>query len=355
LSEYVEYNKDVLFFGHDPEPIEEDKTWRLVGGNTSGIKPYGGSADLISVMERLKLLQTGTVAFQETNLEWHNKGYRDEFKKLLVKAFGEARVDHSTTKYKFETSPFKPGGTASAALGFFFHRVVKTDRHDTGCGRWTYITFNGKENKHITVITTYRVCSQRDPGDTPSSKQQQCVQYADEELRPYVLVPHKQTLIDLQYFVQELQQGGDEVILFLDANQDEYQSYRPQDHDACFKTKGGFQVDGSIDGSLRSYMANCGLTNALTDVNSEQVPITHVRGSKQIDFALVTDGIRPCIKAVGLLDESILKSDHRAIFLDLDLLLLCGVSLERLERPQFRNLKLDDPRISDSYRKLLHK
>jgi hypothetical protein len=102
-------------------------------------------------------------------------------------------------------------------------------------------------------------------------------------------------------------------------------------------------------------MANCGLTNGLTDVHSEQVPNTHVRGSKQIDFSLVTDGIRPCIKAASLVDESILKSDHRAIFLDLDLLLLFGVSLERLERTQFRNLKLDDPRISDSYRKLLHK
>jgi hypothetical protein len=113
-------------------------------------------------------------------------------------------------------------------------------------------------------------------------------------------------LIDLQYFVQELQQGGDKVILFLDANKDEYQSYRPQDHDACFKTKGGFQVNGIIDGSLRSFMSNCGLTNAMTDLHSEQVPNTHVRGSKQIDFALVTDGIRPCIKAVGLLDESIL-------------------------------------------------
>jgi hypothetical protein len=67
-------------------------------------------------MERLKLLQTGTVDFQETNLEWHNKSYRDEFQKLLVKAFGAARVDYSTTKDKFETSPFKPGGTASAAL-----------------------------------------------------------------------------------------------------------------------------------------------------------------------------------------------------------------------------------------------
>jgi hypothetical protein len=78
-------------------------------------------------------------------------------------------------------------------------------------------------------------------------------------------------------------------------------------------------------------MANCGLTNALRDVHSEQVPNTHVWGSKQIDFALFTDGIRPCIKAVGLLDESILKSDDREIFLDLDLSLLFGTSLERLE------------------------
>jgi hypothetical protein len=101
LSEYVDYRKDVLLFGHAPEPIEEDKTWRLVGGNTNGITPYGGAADLISVLARLQLLQTGNVAFQETNLEWHNKGHQDEFQKLLVKAFGAARVDYSTTKDKF--------------------------------------------------------------------------------------------------------------------------------------------------------------------------------------------------------------------------------------------------------------
>jgi hypothetical protein len=233
--------------------------------------------------------------------------------------------------------------------------VVKTGRDNTGCGRWSYITFNGKGNTHITVINGYRVCSQRDPGDTTASKQQQCIQYADDELRPYVLNPHKQTLIDLQHFVQELQQEGDDVILFLDANQDEHHIYRSQEHNECFKTKSIFHVDGSIDGSLSNFMVSCGLTNALTDVHSEQVPNTHVRGSKQINFALVMDGIRPCIKAIGLLDESILKSDHRATFLDLDLILLFCAPPERLERPQFRNLKLDDPRISDSYRKLLHK
>jgi hypothetical protein len=49
-----------------------------------------------------------------------------------------------------------------------------------------------------------------------------------------------------------------------------------------------------------------------------------------------------------------LKSDHRAIFIDLEILLLFGAATERLERPPFRNMTLDDQRISDSYRKLLY-
>jgi hypothetical protein len=127
------------------------------------------------------------------------------------------------------------------------------------------------------------------------------------------------------------------------ANQDEHQTCLSKEHNEFFKTKNVFHVDGIIDGSLHTFMVNCGLTNALTDVHSEQVPNTHVRVSKQIDFVLVTDGMRPCIKSIVLLDDSILKSDHRAIFLDLNSLLLFGASPERLDRPQFRNLKLDDP------------
>jgi hypothetical protein len=57
-------------------------------------------------------------------------------------------------------------------------------------------------------------------------------------------------MIVLQFFIQELLQGGEEVFFFLDANKDEYQPYRPQDHDSYFKTKGGFQVYGSIDNEL---------------------------------------------------------------------------------------------------------
>jgi hypothetical protein len=154
------------------------------------------------VLARLKLLQTGTVAFQETNLEWHNKGHWDEFQKPLVNAFGSSRVDCSTTKDNFETSPSKPGRTASEELGKMMHHLVRTGCGDTSCRRCLYITFNGNENNQITVINAYRVCLQREPGDTAASKQQQCMQYADDELRPYVLDPHKHTFIDSKYFVQ---------------------------------------------------------------------------------------------------------------------------------------------------------
>jgi hypothetical protein len=43
--------------------------------------------------------------------------------------------------------------------------------------------------------------------------------YKDEELRPFLVDPHKQTLIDFQYFVEELKENGHEVLMLMDANQ----------------------------------------------------------------------------------------------------------------------------------------
>jgi hypothetical protein len=159
------------------------------------MKPYGGSADLISAMERLKLLQRELSPFKKQ--EWHNKGYRDEFKSLLVKAFGQ--LGWTTAQQKISLKHHLSNQVGLQVQRWkIVHLVVKTGRDDTGCGRWSYITFNGKENNHITAINTYIMCSQRDRGDTTAYIHQQCVQYADEELIPYVLDPHRQTLIDLQ-------------------------------------------------------------------------------------------------------------------------------------------------------------
>jgi hypothetical protein len=93
-----------------------------------------------------------------------------------------------------------------------------------------------------------------------ASSQQETITYADEELRPFLVYPYKQTLIDLQYLVQELQSQDfqHEAIVLIDVNQDADQKYRDQVHTAQYVTSNHFNVDGSIGGSLHTFMSNCG-------------------------------------------------------------------------------------------------
>jgi hypothetical protein len=44
LDDYIGYSESVQRWINAPAPINEDETFRLVGGNTNGIKPYGDLA-----------------------------------------------------------------------------------------------------------------------------------------------------------------------------------------------------------------------------------------------------------------------------------------------------------------------
>jgi hypothetical protein len=52
------------------------------------------------------------------------------------------------------------------------HILVYSDRDDTGCGRWSYITYSAKEEKKVATVSAYIVCKQTNPSDLTSSKQQ---------------------------------------------------------------------------------------------------------------------------------------------------------------------------------------
>jgi hypothetical protein len=85
------------------------------------------------------------------------------------------------------------------------------------------------------------------------------------------------------------------------------------------------------------------------------VPYTHEWGSVQIEFPLITSGLVDHVLDVGLLNRSVLQSDHSGMFVDLRIEGIFGQNLDKLAPHKFRNLKLDDPRISDKYRKILKK
>jgi hypothetical protein len=131
-----------------------------------------------------------------------------------------------------------------------------------------------------------------------ASSQQETIQYADKELIPFLVDPYKQTIIDLQYLVQELHSKDlqHEVIDLNDANQDEDQKYCDQGHMTQYVTHNHVHVDDSIDESLHTFMGICGIWNALREFHGGMVPDTHMRGSKQIDFVLTTGGSRTASK-----------------------------------------------------------
>jgi hypothetical protein len=179
--------------------------------------------------------------------------------------------------------------------------------------------------------------------------------YEYEELRTYLVDPHKQNLIDLQYFVEKLKATGHEALILMDANQAEEQAYQKQTHNIKLVTKKGFHVDGKIDRFLQTFMRNCGLTNILRQMHEGVMPNTDTRGYLQTDFPLLTSGLVAHVLDVGLLTQSVLQSDHSGMFVDLRIEGIFGNHPDKLAPHKFCNLKLDDPRISDKYRKILHK
>jgi hypothetical protein len=267
------YGNEFKCYGSVRAPLK--LAWRIIGGNVNGLKPYGDMATLITVAEILHALKAEIIALSETNIEWNKFQLRDNMQKLFTKAFCAARMEYSTTPDEFKTFYNKPGGTARGALGQMVHHVVDSGRDDNGCGRWSYFTYAAKEGKKVTIVSAYRVCKQTNTGDLTSSKQQLGIIYEDKGIRPFLLDWRKQTLIGLHYFVEELKNNGHEVLILMDANQAEEQTFQPQTHNTKIVTKKGFHVDGSIDRSLKRFMHSCGLINVLRQMHESVVPNTH--------------------------------------------------------------------------------
>jgi hypothetical protein len=84
------------------------------------------------------------IELSQTNTEWHKHELRNNTDKVLTKAFGAARTEYGTSSDKFETSNYKPGGTLCSAIGPWAHGVCASGQDKTGCGRWTYLTYNAR-------------------------------------------------------------------------------------------------------------------------------------------------------------------------------------------------------------------
>jgi hypothetical protein len=143
----------------------------------------------------------------------------------------------------------------------------------------------------------------------------------------------------------------------MDAHKNESQCYRPHNHNLKFKSEKWFNIDGTLDGSLKTFVQNSGLHNILnTKHGDENAQPIRIPGSSVIDCVYVSEGLLSHVVGIRMLHyDAEFDSDRRTFFLDIDIDPFFGSELNNMPAPQSKQLQLDNPRIAEGYRKILPK
>jgi hypothetical protein len=154
-----------------------------------------------------------------------------------------------------------------------------------------------------------------------------------------------------------MQEQQHNIILSLDANE----PYDPDDssiaphlpYTPAFPT-----IDRHHNGKLGTLVSSCNLSDPLACQHSTRpFPASHIqgKGKKCIDYILVSSNLLQAVTSSGcLLHNTLMDSDHRSYFIDLDAVLLFSDPGYEIQPPGGWQLWLQDPRVVNKYLTTLH-
>jgi hypothetical protein len=147
--------------------------------------------------------------------------------------------------------------------------------------------------------------------------------------------PRKQMLHDLANRIEEIKAMGEEVIIMMDSNE-------------------------SLS-DTQSHLTNWVRRLELTDIiahrhGTDGEPETLIRGTERIDYIFPTQEITEFVTATGILGyNNLIQSDHRPLYVDMDLAAFLGGNPSPLENGVSRGIMSSDPRAVRLYREQLLK
>ncbi|KAI2503673.1 hypothetical protein MHU86_10797 [Fragilaria crotonensis] len=202
----------------------------------------------------------------------------------------------------------------------------------SGLGRWSGLTFLGKRNKRLTVITAYRSPRQQPNAGFGFYDQQYALLLSKGVKKPNV---RKQFIVDITSFINALQTAGHEILVSLDANETPRQ-------------------DSSH--GIRHLLDECTLTD-LHCLGPSSPPATYSKygHERKIDYMLGTPAVAQCVRGAGFLayDNGIF-SKHRGLFIDIDFTDLMGV-VDAISPAPARGLNSESQVTVDRYLEALKK
>jgi hypothetical protein len=271
--------------------------------------------------KRLKIDLQGIIEHKVDTNKYH---VRQAFHASIRDLFEHATAELGSSEYTSVTD-YKPGGTAIIAQGDVTGRI---HLHDSDkYGRWSYMCTQGAKGLHTIFITAYQVCKNPTKKTGTTAYHQQQAAFIAEHRNN--LNPRHNFLRDLIKFIQQHQNKGHRIVLMGDFNE------HIQDHN--------------------SFLQEVSLKCTLIDIWKQRFPQvaephTYLRGSRRINYVLISQELGPAVTAVGYEPfQYTLPTDHRGIFIDFRLDQLFGGAHNPLPAAKHRKLQSKYPECRKTY------
>jgi hypothetical protein len=302
---------------------------RVYFQNLDGLRNDTEEIDLY--VESMLQYQVGTFCWADPSIDFLQPAATSKLKTQTLAHFKTARTAFSCSTIPNEgQSLYKPGGTLTTTTGKWTTRCVGCPIIDTsGMGRWSGLSYLGKNGRHLSILTAYRSPRQQAKGGFGFYDQQYALLIASGIKKPNV---RKQFVLDIIQFIQNLQSDGHDIILSLDANE--------------------AVTDISEKQGIDLILKSCHLADLHT-LGHSQPPATYKYGSnRRIDYMLGSEAIADSVVHAGYLpfDDNGITSKHRGLFIDFDHHQVLG-KVDHIVRQANRQLRSEDPLATDRYMK----
>ena len=276
----------------------------------------------------MKELQVGIFGFTEPNIHWRHPGAMDSLTQTTRKVLKYYRMQ-VTESDEPTNGPYKPGGTTTTIVQPWCGRVADRGEDALGLGRWSWIKIKGTQNKATYCITAYRPVT---GGTEMNNNTIRAQQRRILRRRNIDTDPRDKCINDLIQQINQWQTDNSDIILMIDANE---------------------QVDDRNSGLAR-LIHSCQLIDLTTSKHSETPPNTYHRSERRLDYILGSPRVQQAIIRSGYLPfHEIIRSDHRAAYIDLDGTILLGSKPPIYDEPSKRTLKSTNLRIVAKYTRIL--
>ena len=295
---------------------------RIWSQNYNGINRRNHFKNFAEELISINSVESQIIALTETNLNSHNTYVTDQLTSVFEEISPGAQFTISSTNNSHSSETLQFGGALTLSQGHMAMRIAKKGYDKFGRYHWTQ--YYGKKN-HLKIYNFYRpvVHTDNSAGDGTV-----WAQHRELLLAKGINADPRQHILDtLLLDVKDDQMHNRQVLIVGDFNENVFSK------------------------SLNEMFSRVGLVNVIKEqLQSENDYRSYFRGKYIIDGMWASPNVAENVKSLGLAPfYYLIPSDHRAIYVDLDVNALLDDFNPNFVPPPYRRLKSSIPKRVDKY------